>query len=119
ELIPLDGSPAGAGRYGLAERVPYGVIAAVTPFNAPANLLVQKVAPAVVTGNAVIVKPSSEGAAIALEIARLFREAGLPGGLFQVVLGGAEEALALAAHPEVALVTLTGGTAAGEALARA
>lgn len=119
ELLPLDSSPAGAGRYGLAERVPYGVVAAITPFNAPANLLVQKVAPALVTGNAVIVKPSPEGAAIAVEIARLFREAELPEGLFQVVLGGADEALALAAHPGVAVVTLTGGTAAGEALARA
>jgi acyl-CoA reductase-like NAD-dependent aldehyde dehydrogenase len=96
-----------------------GVVAAVTSFNAPANLLVQKVAPAVVTGNAVIVKPSPEGAPIAVEIARLFREARLPEGLFQVVLGGADEALALAAHPQVAVVTLTGGTAAGEALARA
>src|SRR3546814_3742720 len=49
ELVPLDSSPAGVGRYGIAERVPYGVVAAITPFNAPANLLVQKVAPALVT----------------------------------------------------------------------
>lgn len=119
ETVPLDGTPAGAGRFGFAERVPLGVVAAVTPFNAPANLLVQKVAPAIVTGNAVVVKPAPEGAAVALEIARLFAEAGLPAGLFSVVLGGAEEALALAAHPDVAVVTVTGGTAAGEALARA
>ena len=119
ELVPLDSSPAGAGRHGLAERVPYGVVSAVTPFNAPANLLVQKVAPAVATGNAIVVKPSPEGAAIAIDIAHLFREAGLPDGLFQVVLGGADEALGLAVRPETALVTLTGGTAAGEALARA
>src|SRR3546814_7782489 len=60
-----------------------------------------------------------EGAAVALEIAKLFEQAGLPAGLFQVVLGGADEALSLAAHQDVAVVTLTGGTAAGEALARA
>src|SRR3546814_4297616 len=90
-MVPLDSSPAGVGRYGIAERVPYGVVAAITPFNAPANLLVQKVAPALVTGNAVIVKPSPEGAAVALEIAKLFEQAGLPAGLFQVVLGGADE----------------------------
>src|SRR3546814_3897240 len=77
-MVPLDSSPAGVGRYGIAERVPYGVVAAITPFNAPANLLVQKVAPALVTGNAVIVKPSPEGAAVALEIAKLFEQAGLP-----------------------------------------
>src|SRR3546814_13098600 len=72
-----------------------------------------------VTGNAVIVKPSPEGAAVALEIAKLFEQAGLPAGLFQVVLGGADEALSLAAHQDVGVVTLTGGPAAGEALARA
>jgi acyl-CoA reductase-like NAD-dependent aldehyde dehydrogenase len=119
ETIPLDSSPAGAGRFGFTERVPYGVVAAVTPFNAPANLLVQKIAPALVTGNAVVVKPAPEGASVAIEIARLFIEAGLPAGLLSVVLGGPDEALALAAHPDVAVVTLTGGTAAGEALARA
>lgn len=119
EMVPLDASPAGAGLKGFADRVPYGVVAAVTPFNAPSNLLVQKVAPALVTGNAVAVKPAPEGAAIALELARAFEAAGLPNGLFNVVLGGREEALALAAHPVVSLVTLTGGTAAGETLARA
>lgn len=83
ETVPLDGTPAGAGRFGFAERVPLGVVAAVTPFNAPANLLVQKVAPAIVTGNAVVVKPAPEGAAVALGIARLFAEAGLPAGRFR------------------------------------
>lgn len=119
ESIPLDVTPAGAGRMGFSERVPHGVVLGVTPFNAPINLLVQKVAPAIATGNAIIVKPAPEGAAIALRVAALFEGAGLPSGLFQVILGDAKEALALAAHDGVALVTLTGGTAAGEALARA
>ncbi|HAJ19979.1 MAG TPA: aldehyde dehydrogenase, partial [Rhodospirillaceae bacterium] len=119
EMVPLDSSAAGAGRIGYADRVPFGVVLGVTPFNAPANLLVQKVAPALATGNAIIVKPSPEGAAVALRIAALFAQAGLPEGLFQVILGDAQEALALAAHPDIAVVTLTGGTAAGEALAKA
>lgn len=119
ETVPLDSAPNGAGRHGIAERVPLGVILGITPFNAPANLLVQKVAPALATGNAIIVKPAPEGAAVALRVAAAFREAGVPDGLFQVLLGGADEALALAAHPAVAAVTLTGGTAAGEAVARA
>jgi acyl-CoA reductase-like NAD-dependent aldehyde dehydrogenase len=119
EVVPLDTTPAGAGRIGMAERVPHGVVLGVTPFNAPANLLVQKVGPAIATGNAIIVKPAPEGAAVALRIAHLFHQAGLPPGLFQVVLGDAQEALALAAHGGVDVVTLTGGTAAGEALARA
>lgn len=119
EVLPLDSAPAGAGLFGFTRRVPYGVIGAVTPFNAPANLLVQKLAPALAMGNAVVVKPCLEGSAVAVEIARAFAEAGLPDGLLGVVTGDREEGLALAQHPDVALMTLTGGTAAGEALSRA
>ncbi|MDI4231760.1 aldehyde dehydrogenase family protein [Bradyrhizobium sp. Arg237L] len=119
EVIPLDAVPAGKGLFGFARRVPYGVVAAVTPFNAPSNLLVQKVAPALVTGNAVIIKPSLEGTQIAEVIAKAFVQAGLPEGLIHVIPGDRDEALALAAHPDVDVVTLTGGTAAGDALARA
>jgi acyl-CoA reductase-like NAD-dependent aldehyde dehydrogenase len=119
ETVPVDAAPAGAGKVGIAERVPRGVIAGVTPFNAPANLLVQKVAPALATGNAIIVKPAPEGAAVAIRIAEVFSKSGLPDGLFQVVLGGADEALALAGAEGIDMVTLTGGVAAGEALARA
>lgn len=119
EVVPLDAVPAGKGLFGFTKRVPYGIVAAVTPFNAPSNLLVQKVAPALVTGNAVIIKPSLEGTQIAEAIAKAFIQGGVPEGLVQVVQGEREEALALAAHPDVDVVTLTGGTAAGDALARA
>jgi acyl-CoA reductase-like NAD-dependent aldehyde dehydrogenase len=118
EVIPLDAVPAGKGLFGFTRRIPYGVVAAITPFNAPSNLLVQKVAPALVTGNAVIIKPSLEGTQIAEIIAKAFIQAGLPEGLLHVVPGDREEAHALAAHPDVDVVTLTGGTAAGDALAR-
>jgi acyl-CoA reductase-like NAD-dependent aldehyde dehydrogenase len=119
EVIPVDTAPAGSNLFGFTRRVPYGVIACVTPFNAPANLLVQKLAPAIVTGNAVVIKPSLEGTQVARAIAAAFVEGGVPGDLVQVTSGDRAEALALAAHPDVALVTLTGGTAAGDALARA
>ncbi len=119
QLLPLDMVPAGAGSIGFARRVPYGVVAAVTPFNAPSNLLVQKLAPALATGNAVLIKPSLEGTRIAEMIAQAFIAGGVPEGLVRVVTGDRAEALALAAHRDVDLVTLTGGTAAGDALARA
>jgi len=119
EVIPLDMAPAGGGTFGFTRRVPYGVVAAITPFNAPSNLLVQKLAPALVTGNAVIVKPCLEGSRIAHMIADAFLASGTPHGLVQVVDGDREEALGLAAHPSVDVITLTGGTAAGDALARA
>jgi acyl-CoA reductase-like NAD-dependent aldehyde dehydrogenase len=119
EVVALDMVPAGAGLFGFTRRIPYGVVAAITPFNAPSNLLVQKLAPALVTGNAVIIKPCLEGTQIAQLIAEAFCAGGTPAGLVQVVIGDRAEALALAGHPDVDVVTLTGGTAAGEALARA
>ncbi|MDB5607460.1 MAG: Aldehyde dehydrogenase [Bradyrhizobium sp.] len=119
EVIPLDMVPAGVGLFGFTRRVPYGVVAAVTPFNAPSNLLVQKLAPALITGNAVIIKPCLEGTQIAQIIAEAFAAGGTPEGLVQVVTGDRAEALGLAGHPDVDVVTLTGGTAAGDALVRA
>src|SRR6476661_8632515 len=80
EVLPLDSAPTGAGHLGIARRVPYGVIAAVTPFNAPANLLVQKLAPALATGNAIVVKPHPTGIEVALAFAELAKKAGLPDG---------------------------------------
>jgi acyl-CoA reductase-like NAD-dependent aldehyde dehydrogenase len=119
EVLPLDVTAAGAGRFGFTTRVPYGVVAAVTPFNGPANLLIQKVAPALAVGNAVVVKPSPPGTEVALLMAEAVKKAGVPDGLFNVVPGGRETAKLLAAHPLVAAVTVTGSTAAGNELARA
>lgn len=119
ETVPVDVTPTGAGKFGFTRRAPYGVVGAITPFNAPANLLVQKVAPALAMGNAIVVKPAPHGVETALIIAEAFTRAGLPDGMFNVAPGGRETALALAAHPLVAVVTLTGSTAAGEALAHA
>jgi acyl-CoA reductase-like NAD-dependent aldehyde dehydrogenase len=119
EVLPLDATAAGAGRFGFTTRVPYGVVAAVTPFNGPANLLIQKVAPAIAVGNAVVVKPSPPGTDVALLLAQAMKKAGVPDGLLNVVPGGRETARLLAAHPLVAVVSVTGSTAAGNELARA
>jgi len=119
EVLSLDAAATGAGRFGFTTRIPYGVVAAVTPFNGPANLLIQKVAPALAVGNAVVVKPSPPGTEVALLIAEAVKKAGVPDGLFNVVPGGRESAKLLVAHPLVAVVTVTGSTAAGNDLARA
>src|SRR5499427_8559984 len=108
EVLPLDVAATGAGRFGFTTRMPYGVVAAVTPFNGPANLLIQKVAPALAVGNAVVVKPSPPGTEVALLLAQAMKEAGIPDGLYNVVPGGRETAKLLAAHPLVAVVTVTG-----------
>src|SRR5262249_18144338 len=74
--VPRDGPAAGAGRSAFPPRVPYGVVAAVPPFNGPANLLIQKVAPALAVGNAVVVKPSPPGTEVALLMAEAVKTAG-------------------------------------------
>jgi len=119
EVLPLDSAPNGAGHLGFARRVPYGVVAAITPFNAPANLLVQKLAPALATGNAMVVKPHPTGIEVALAFAELAKQAGLPDGLFNVVTGDRSAALELVAHPLISVITLTGGVAAARALSAA
>jgi len=118
EVLPLDAAALGAGRFGFTTRIPYGVVAAITAFNAPANLLSQKLAPALAMGNAVVAKPSPPGTEVSLIYADACKRGGLPDGLFNVVPGGRETAHALVAHPLVAAVTITGGTAAGRELAR-
>lgn len=119
EVLPVDAVPAGSGLLGFTRRVPYGVVGAITPFNAPVNLVLQKVGPAIAAGNAVVVKPAPMGTAVALLLAEAMTGAGLPPGLFNVVTGGRQTAAALAGHPGVDAVTFTGGTEAGDALARA
>src|SRR5688572_16378318 len=106
EVLPLDAAPTGAGHLGFARRIPCGVVAAITPFNAPANLLVQKLAPALATGNAIVVKPHPTGIEVALVFAELAKKAGLPDGLFNVVTGDKDAALKLVAHPKVSVVSL-------------
>src|SRR5690606_3517472 len=73
-----------------------GVVAAITPFNYPLNLLCHKLGPAIAAGNAVVAKPSPKAPLAAAMLARLARSAGFPDGIFSVVHGGADAALALA-----------------------
>lgn len=119
EVLPLDALAMGAGRFGFTTHHPHGVIAAFTPFNAPSNLLMQKVAPAIAMGNAVVIKPAFEGIGEALLIAECFTRAGVPDGLVNVVACRRDVTGHLVGHPDIAVVTLTGGTAAGHALAKA
>src|SRR3984957_7891561 len=119
EVLALDAAAAGAGLTGMTRRVPYGVVAGITPFNAPVNLLLQKVMPAIAVGNSIVAKPALPGTRVALRLAEMYVGAGWPSGLFNVVTGERATALALTATPHVAAVSFTGGTAAGNDLARA
>lgn len=98
---------------------PIGVVAAITPWNSPIASDAQKVAPALAAGNAVILKPAEWTPLIALALARIVTEAGLPAGLLSVLPGsGAEIGSALVAHPGIGKVSFTGGTTTGRAIGR-
>ncbi|MCS0496540.1 aldehyde dehydrogenase family protein [Ancylobacter sp. MQZ15Z-1] len=98
---------------------PVGVVAAITPWNSPLTLEAQKLAPILAAGNTVVLKPSEVTPRVALEYARLAIEAGLPAGVVNVVTGAADVGRALVDHPDIDMVSFTGGTASGRAIAKA
>jgi acyl-CoA reductase-like NAD-dependent aldehyde dehydrogenase len=110
---PPDAIPGGEGAVVLLARHPVGIVAAITPFNAPLNLVAHKVAPALAAGNCVVVKPAPQAPAPALRLAGILAEAGFPAGAVSVLPGGRDTGEALLADPRVDLISFTGGTAAG------
>ncbi|MAS40162.1 MAG: aldehyde dehydrogenase family protein [Porticoccaceae bacterium] len=101
-------------------REPIGVCALITPWNFPLNQIAGKVAPALAAGCTMVLKPSELAPLDAFILAEIIDEAGLPPGVFNLIVGaGPEVGEALAAHPEVDLVSITGSTRAGAAVATA
>jgi benzaldehyde dehydrogenase (NAD) len=102
------------GRLSMVRRIPVGVVGAITPWNSPSVLGMRVVAPALALGNAVVLKPDPQTPVIGGAMFQaVFREAGLPEGLLQIVVGGADVGEALVTDPNVSLVSFTGSTAAG------
>ena len=116
--VPLDAVASGAGKFGIAIRVPFGVVAGISPFNAPLNLTIHKLGPAIAAGNTFVVKPHLHGSATTLKLAQLCVARGLPAGVFNVVTGGPDVGEALIKHSDVSVVNFTGSTAVGEVIAR-
>ncbi|MFD4605748.1 aldehyde dehydrogenase [Streptomyces sp. NPDC058464] len=102
----------------VVRRVPVGVAALITPWNFPLHLLVAKLAPALLAGCTVVVKPAPETPYHAAVLASAVEAAGLPAGVVNIVTGGAETGRALVEHPGVDKVAFTGSTGAGRAIAR-
>ncbi|GAA3057396.1 MULTISPECIES: aldehyde dehydrogenase [Actinomycetes] len=101
----------------LVQREPLGVIAAVVPWNYPLEITTWKLAPALITGNSVVLKPATQSPLTALRLADLAAEAGLPDGVLSVVPGpGGVTGDALARHMEVDMLTFTGSTAVAKRL---
>ncbi|MDG7013677.1 MAG: aldehyde dehydrogenase [Nitrososphaerota archaeon] len=95
-------------------RLPIGVVAAITPWNFPSAMVARKLAPALITGNAVVVKPSSNTPLSAVEIVKIAQRAGVPKGVVNLVTGdGSEAGDELCGNKKTGLVTMTGSTDAG------
>ena len=118
EIIEMDADPAGENRFGWTIREPRGVIAAISPFNFPLNLVAHKVAPALAGGNAVVLKPASATPLTALRLAELLAAAGLPDGVLQVVVGpGRTVGDTLVKDPRTNMVSFTGSPPVGRQIA--
>lgn len=112
-------APTGGRDLALIRRVPLGVIGAVVPWNFPLDMATWKLAPALATGNSVVLKPAEQSPLSALRLAELASEAGLPDGVLNVVPGFGEDAgQALGRHPDVDCLVFTGSTAVGKLFQR-
>ena len=118
ELYAADAMPGGERVTAYSLRQPVGVVAAISPFNAPLNLVAHKLGPGLAAGNTMVVKPASAARLPALRLAHIFHEAGLPPGIINVIPGGPDVAQALVRHDDVGMITFTGGRRAGEEILR-
>jgi len=106
------------GRIAMIERVAHGTVLAIAPFNYPVNLTASKIAPALLMGNSVVVKPPTQGGISALHLVRIFEKAGVPPGVISTVTGTGEVVGEhVVSHPMVSMVAFTGNSDTGVAIA--
>ena len=114
EMVPMDAHPAGEGHAGLILRVPIGIVAAISPFNFPLNLVAHKVGPAFAAGCAVVLKPAGATPLSALLLAQAFEDAGQPAGWLNVIVGKSRDIGDVLTEDErVRMITFTGSSEVG------
>lgn len=113
EMVAMDASSAGVGKLGYVKRVPIGVVAGISPFNFPLNLVCHKIAPSLAAGVPMVLKPASATPLTALKVARLFEECGLPSGWLNVVPCAGSVADHMVQHEGIAMITFTGSPEVG------
>jgi len=113
ESIPLDIVPSSKDRFGITRRFPVGPIAAISPFNFPLNLAIHKVAPAIASGNPIVLKPPSKDPLVMLAVAEIIAEAGLPEGSVSVLPMSRELGDRMVSDERFKLLTFTGSPAVG------
>ncbi len=111
--LPGEIVPQGTGMLGLVDRVSNGPVLAITPYNFPLNLLAHKVAPAIATGSALIVKPAPLGMTVAIALGALLLEAGLPPEALSVLPCDLPDAERLISHPALPVISFTGSALVG------
>lgn len=112
--VPVEAAPGSENRMAFTIKVPVGVVGAISPFNFPVNLVAHKIAPAIAAGNAVVLKPASATPISSLKLAELFEEAGLPAGMFNVVVGsGSIVGNQMMKDKRINLYTFTGSAEVG------
>lgn len=118
----LEGKSSGEyvpGYTSLLRREPIGVVGQLAPWNYPLMMAIWKIGPALAAGNTVVLKPAPETPLTSLALGKIALEAGLPDGVLNIVSGGDEAGIALVAHPDVRLISLTGASETGKAVMRA
>jgi acyl-CoA reductase-like NAD-dependent aldehyde dehydrogenase len=118
ETLPGGASERGLSSMALTFRIPVGVVAAITPFNAPLNLICHKIGPSFAAGNVTIVKPAPQAPFIATALIELLLEAGMPAQAIHMVLGGKEIGEQLVQDDRVNLVSFTGGVPGGRKISQ-
>lgn len=113
EVLTMDATAVGEGRHGIVRRFPLGPVAAITPFNFPLNLVAHKLAPAIATGCPIILKPASQTPMVALKLATIIVEAGLPEGGLSVLPMHSKDAAPLVEDDRIKLLSFTGSPAVG------
>jgi len=118
EVIPFDAYAGSESRQGWYTREPLGIIAAITPYNDPLNLVAHKLGPAIAGANAVVLKPSELTPLSAIKLVEVLIESGLPDEVITVAVGGADLGKAIVSAKDVRMISFTGGFVTGEAIAR-
>lgn len=113
EILPLDLNDASRGRVGFVRRFPIGVVAGISPFNFPLNLVAHKLAPAMAAGNAFVLKPASSASLAALALGQVIVDAGYPKEAVSVVPAPGKAAERLATDERVGVLTFTGSAPVG------
>lgn len=120
EALSGDSFPGSSkNKISIVQREPLGVVLAISPFNYPVNLSASKIAPALIAGNSVILKPPTQGAISTLHLAEIFNKAGVPAGVLNVITGrGSEIGDYVVTHKDIDFINFTGSSNTGHHIAK-